>query len=169
VPDTGRHESSVYADAAAFNAGALLDGNMDTFFNSDDEAAPFVIFEFDEAKDIAKVVITNRHTTGGDRTKDLDIRLDDSKDAIQAHGSGSMWTGGRLFGHYDGPGDIGSGHEITWLGPQDQGGRGKVVIIQQFNGNSGSGRYMNIAEVQIFAGSDESNSFHFSNRNSCYI
>jgi hypothetical protein len=129
-------------------------------FNSASEAAPYVMFEFDEEKEISMVVITNRKGAGGDRTKDIDVRLDDSKDAIQAHGSDSMWTGGRLLGHYAGPGHCCSGHDITIVGP----GKGKVVVIQQFNGPGGNARFMNIAEVKIMGGNDESNSLML-----CYI
>ena len=67
------------------------------------DATPWLAIDYGTSVTIQRVEIFNRHDWGGERTRNVDVRISDE---LPTSGS-QMFSGGTLLGHFAGPGTNG--------------------------------------------------------------
>jgi len=107
------------------------------------ERAPWLAIDYGSAVTINKVEIFNREDGGGDRAKNVDVRVSNELPTSASQ----MFSGGSLLGRFAGPGTDGQHIIIT-----GEAMSGRYVIVQMDNG---VGVPLNLKEVRAFGAKGE--------------
>jgi len=107
------------------------------------ERAPWLAIDYGSAVTINKVEIFNREDGGGDRAKNVDVRVSNELPTSASQ----MFSGGSLLGRFAGPGTDGQHIIIT-----GEAISGRYVIVQMDNG---VGVPLNLKEVKAFGAKGE--------------
>merc|ERR1712223_523442 len=143
-------QSSTYQDGEAYDgtefpASKCIDGDIEghslvdrNMCHTQNEPSPWLAIDYGTTVTINKVEIFNREDGGGDRAKNVDVRVSNELPTS----ANEMFSGGSLLGHFAGPGTDGQHIIIT-----GQAVSGRYVIVQMDNGE---GVHLNLREVMAF-------------------